>query len=177
MENFCWQREALDLFARHHLTGEPLPDDLFARMSAAKHFQSALAMLRQVEFALFDLELYRNYDPTQGGQIAETLQAVRDQIAVIQPPAWQRFAHSFSHIFAGGYAAGYYSYLWAQVLSADAFDLFEQNGIFDPATGQAFLRHILQAGGSKDAAELFHDFRGRPPQTEALLRHNGIGQE
>ncbi len=177
MENFCWQRAALDLFARHHLTGEPLPEALFARMSAAKHFQSALALLRQIEFALFDLELHRNYDPAQGRRIAETLQTVRDQIAIIQPPAWQRFAHSFSHIFAGGYAAGYYSYLWAQVLSADAFDLFEQHGIFDPATGQAFLRHILQAGGSKDAAELFQDFRGRPPQIDALLRHNGIGQD
>ena len=143
-------------------------------MSAARNFQSALAMLRQIEFALFDLELHRAYDPAQGGRIAETIQTIRDQVAVIHPPAWQRFAHGFSHIFAGGYAAGYYSYLWAQVLSADAFDLFEQNGIFDPATGQAFLRHILQAGGSKDVAELFHDFRGREPQTDALLRHNGI---
>ncbi|MEL6710344.1 MAG: M3 family metallopeptidase [Pseudomonadota bacterium] len=177
MENFCWQREALDLFARHHLTDEPLPDALFARMSAAKNFQSALAMLRQIEFALFDLELHRSYDPAQGGRIAETLQAVRDQVAVIQPPAWQRFAHGFSHIFAGGYAAGYYSYLWAQVLSADAFDLFEQNGIFDVTTGQAFMQHILQAGGSKDVAELFRDFRGRAPQIDALLRHNGIEQK
>ena len=176
MENFCWQREALDLFARHHLTGEPLPEALFVRMSAARNFQSALVMLRQIEFALFDLELHRTYDPEQGGRLAETLQSVRDQVAVIQPPAWQRFAHGFSHIFAGGYAAGYYSYLWAQVLSADAFDLFEQNGIFDSDTGQAFLRHILQAGGSKDAAVLFHDFRGRAPQVDALLRHNGIGQ-
>jgi oligopeptidase A len=176
MENYCWQREALDLFARHHLTGEPLPDALFARMTAARHFQSALAMLRQIEFALFDLELHRDYDPAQGGRVAETLQSVRNQVAVMQPPAWQRFAHGFSHIFAGGYAAGYYSYLWAQVLSADAFDLFEQRGIFDPATGQAFLQHILQAGGSKDIAELFYDFRGRAPQIDALLRHNGIGQ-
>ncbi len=174
MENYCWQREALDLFARHHLAGEPLPDTLFARMTAARHFQSALAMLRQIEFALFDLELHRHYDPAQGGRIAETLQSVRNQVAVIQPPVWQRFAHGFSHIFAGGYAAGYYSYLWAQVLSADAFDLFEQRGIFDPDTGQAFLQYILQAGGSKDIAELFYDFRGRAPQIDALLRHNGI---
>jgi oligopeptidase A len=175
MENFCWQRESLDLIARHYKTGEPLPEALFERMLAAKNFQSAMGMLRQIEFSLFDLQIHQAYDPATGGQITETLAAIREQVAVVQPPAWQRFPQSFLHIFAGGYAAGYYSYLWAQVLSADAFALFEEQGIFDPAVGQAFLRHILQAGGSKDAADLFMDFRGRAPTVDALLRHNGIG--
>ena len=175
MENFCWQREVLDLIARHHQTGEPLPQTLFERMLAAKNFQSALGLLRQIEFALFDLQIHQNYDPAAGGQIAATLASIRDQITVLQPPTWQRFAHSFSHIFAGGYAAGYYSYLWAQVLSADAFALFEERGIFDAATGQAFLRHILHQGGSQNVAALFKQFRGRAPKMDALLRHNGIG--
>ena len=175
MENFCWQRETLDMIASHHATGEPLPEALFERMLAAKNYQSAMGMLRQIEFALFDMQIHQAYDPAVGGQIPETLTAIREQVAVVQPPAWQRFPHSFAHIFAGGYAAGYYSYLWAQVLSADAFALFEEQGLFDPATGQAFLRHILQAGGSKDAAELFADFRGRAPSMDAVLRHTGIG--
>ena len=175
MENFCWQRETLDMIARHHTTGEPLPDDLFDRMIAAKNYQSAMGTLRQIEFALFDMHIHQAYEPAAGGRIAETLAAIREHIAVVKPPTWQRFPNSFGHIFAGGYAAGYYSYLWAHVLSADAFALFEEQGLFDPATGLAFLRHILQAGGSKDAAELFVDFRGRTPTVDALLRHTGIG--
>ena len=174
MENFCWQRETLDMIARHHATGEPLPETLFDRMLAAKNYQSAMGTLRQIEFALFDMQIHQKYEPSLGGRIPETLAAIREQVAVVKPPTWQRFPQSFGHIFAGGYAAGYYSYLWAHVLSADAFALFEEQGIFDPETGQAFLRHILQAGGSKDAAELFVDFRGRTPTVDALLRHTGI---
>jgi oligopeptidase A len=174
MENFCWEREALDLFAAHHETGERIPDDLYDRMIAAKNFQSGMMMVRQLEFALFDFLIHREYDPAQGGRIYETLDRVRAEVAVIQPPSWNRFAHAFSHIFAGGYAAGYYSYKWAEVLSADAFSLFEEQGIFDQATGQSFLRNILERGGSADAMELFVAFRGREPKVDALLRHTGI---
>ena len=175
MENFCWQRETLDMIARHHATGERLPEVLYERMLAAKNYQSAMGLLRQIEFSLFDLHIHQAYDPAIGGRVAETLATIRQQVAVVESPTWQRFPQSFGHIFAGGYAAGYYSYLWAQVLSADAFALFEERGIFDSVTGQAFLRCILQAGGSKDAAALFVDFRGRPPNVDALLRHTGIG--
>lgn len=174
MENFCWEREALDLFAAHVDTGEPIPDDLYERMIAAKNFQSAMMMVRQLEFSMFDFRIHREYDPAKGGRIYEILDEVRREVAVVQPPSWNRFAHAFSHIFAGGYAAGYYSYKWAEVLSADAFSLFEENGVFDQATGQSFLSNILEKGGSKDAMELFVAFRGREPQIDALLRHTGI---
>jgi oligopeptidase A len=174
MENFCWEREALDLFAAHFDTGERIPDDLYRRMLAAKNFQSGMTMVRQLEFALFDFRIHREYDPERGGRVYEILDEVRDEVAVFRPPAWSRFAHAFSHIFAGGYAAGYYSYKWAEVLSADAFSLFEENGVFDQATGQSFLHNILEQGGSKDAMELFVAFRGREPQIDALLRHSGI---
>ena len=174
MENYCWEREALDLFAAHVETGDRIPDDLYRRMLAAKNFQSGMMMVRQLEFALFDFRMHREYDPAQGGRIYGILDQVRDEVAVIRPPSWNRFAHAFSHIFAGGYAAGYYSYKWAEVLSADAFSLFEENGVFDQATGQAFLRNILERGGSRDAMELFVAFRGREPQIDALLRHSGI---
>ncbi len=174
MENFCWEREALDLFAAHFDTGERIPDDLYRRMLAAKNFQSGMTMVRQLEFALFDFRIHREYDPERGGRVYEILDQVRDEVAVFRPPAWSRFAHAFSHIFAGGYAAGYYSYKWAEVLSADAFSLFEENGVFDQATGQSFLHNILEQGGSKDAMELFVEFRGREPQIDALLRHAGI---
>ncbi len=126
MENFCWEREALDLFAAHYETGEPIPDELYERMLAAKNFQSGMMMVRQLEFSLFDFRIHREYDPAAGGRIYEILDEVRDEVAVLKPPAWNRFAHGFSHIFAGGYAAGYYSYKWAEVLSADAFSLFEE---------------------------------------------------
>ncbi|NKN31826.1 oligopeptidase A [Marichromatium bheemlicum] len=174
LENWCWERESLDLFARHWETDEPLPETLYQRMRAAKHFQSAMQMVRQLEFALFDFRIHLEYDPARGGRIQEILQAVRDQVAVIHPPAFHRFAHGFSHIFAGGYAAGYYSYKWAEVLSADAFSLFEERGVFDAATGRAFREHILERGGAEDAMTLFVRFRGREPDTEALLRQSGI---
>jgi oligopeptidase A len=174
MENFCWQREALDLFAAHYETGAGIPDELYQRMLAAKNFQSGMMMARQLEFSLFDFRIHLEFDPARGGQIYEILRQVRDEVAVIEPPAWTRFAHAFSHIFAGGYAAGYYSYKWAEVLSADAFALFEEKGVFDQVTGQSFLHNILEKGGSRDAMELFVAFRGREPQIDALLRHTGI---
>jgi oligopeptidase A len=174
MENFCWEREALDLFAAHYETGERIPEDLYRRMLASKNFQSGMMMVRQLEFAMFDFRIHREYEPQRGARVYEILDEVRREVAVIRPPAWNRFAHAFTHIFAGGYAAGYYSYKWAEVLSADAFSLFEENGVFDQATGQSFLHNILEQGGSKDAMELFVAFRGREPQIDALLRHSGI---
>jgi len=174
MENWCWQREALDLFARHYRTGEPLPQDLYERMQAARNFQSAMQMVRQLEFALFDFRLHREYDPARGARIYELLDEVREQVAVMRPPSFNRFPHSFSHIFAGGYAAGYYSYKWAEVLSADAFSAFEEAGVFDRATGRRFLETILEQGGSREPMELFVEFRGREPTIDALLRHSGL---
>ncbi|WP_295401497.1 oligopeptidase A [uncultured Thiocystis sp.] len=174
LENWCWERASLDLFAAHWETGEPLPEDLYGRMIAAKNFQSAMQMVRQLEFALFDFRVHLEYDPAQGGRIAEIVEQVREQVAVIRPPAFNRFAHGFSHIFAGGYAAGYYSYKWAEVLSADAFSLFEEKGVFDPETGRSFRENILEKGGSEDAMVLYVNFRGREPNTDALLRHSGI---
>ena len=174
MENWCWEREALDLIAGHYETGEPIPDELYKKMKAAKNFQSGMMMVRQLEFSLFDFRIHLEYDPKQGGRIYDILNDVRQKVAVIQPPAWNRFAHGFSHIFAGGYAAGYYSYKWAEVLSADAFSLFEEMGIFNPEAGERFLHNILEKGGSQDAMELFVAFRGREPQIDALLRHSGI---
>ena len=174
MENWCWERDALQLISGHYQTGEPIPDPLYQKMTAAKNFQSAMQMVRQLEFSLFDFRIHQEYDPKLGGRIYQILNQVREQVAVIQPPSFNRFAHSFSHIFAGGYAAGYYSYKWAEVLSADAFSLFEQNGIFDPLSGEAFLQNILEQGGARDAMELFVAFRGREPEIDALLRHSGI---
>jgi len=174
MENWCWEKDALALMSGHYQSGEPLPDDLLDKMLAAKNFQAGMLMVRQLEFSLFDFRIHRDYDPNKGGRIYETLNQVREQVAVIQPPAFNRFAHGFSHIFAGGYAAGYYSYKWAEVLSSDAFSLFEEKGIFDPETGHAFLTQILEKGGSEDAMDLFVKFRGRKPTIDALLRHNGI---
>jgi oligopeptidase A len=174
MENWCWEREALDLIAGHYQTGAKLPDDLYQRMQAARNFQSAMQMVRQLEFALFDFRLHREYDPQQGGRIQDLLEDVRQQVAVVIPPDFNRFAHAFSHIFAGGYAAGYYSYKWAEVLSADAFSKFEENGVFDRSTGEQFLHCILEVGGSRDAMTNFKAFRGREPRIEPLLRHSGI---
>jgi oligopeptidase A len=174
MENFGWQRETLDLFARHWQTGEPLPQPLFAKMLAARHFHAGLFLVRQLEFALFDFRLHLEYDPARGPRTLELLEEVRREVAVIQPPSWHRFPHSFTHIFAGGYAAGYYSYLWAEVLSADAFAAFEEAGLFDHATGQRYRREILAVGGSRPALESFVAFRGREPEPEALLRSYGL---
>ncbi|MFZ2405662.1 MAG: oligopeptidase A [Methylobacter sp.] len=174
MENWCWEQEALALMSGHYQTGEKLPDALFDKMIAAKNFQAGMIMVRQLEFSLFDFRIHRDYDPEKGGRIYETLEQVREQVAVVRPPKFNRFAHSFSHIFAGGYAAGYYSYKWAEVLSSDAFSLFEEKGIFDQETGKAFLTNILEKGGSQDAMELFINFRGRKPTIDALLKHTGI---
>ncbi len=175
MENWCWEREALDLISGHYETGEPLPQDLFDKMIAARNFQSAMMMVRQLEFSLFDFRLHLEFNPADSSnQVDKILSEVRDQVAVVKAPAFNRFAHSFSHIFAGGYAAGYYSYKWAEVLSADAFSKFEENGIFDRQTGIEFLQAILEKGGSKEPMELFVDFRGREPEIDALLRHSGI---
>ncbi len=174
MENFGWQREALDLFARHWQTGEKLPDELFARMQAARHFHAGLFLVRQLEFGLFDFRIHREFDPATGARAMDILREVRDEVAVIQPPEWQRFPHAFTHIFSGGYGAGYYSYLWAEVLSADAFDKFEETGVFDRATGEAYRKAILAVGGSRPALESFIEFRGRQPQPEALLRSYGL---
>ncbi len=174
MENWCWERESLTLISGHYKTGEPLPEDMFTKMLAAKNFQSGMQMVRQLEFALFDFRLHMEYNPQQGARIYELLDEVRTQVAVIRTPSFNRFPHSFSHIFAGGYAAGYYSYKWAEVLSSDAFSMFEENGIFDRITGMRFLAAILEQGGSREPMELFVEFRGREPQIDALLRHSGI---
>ncbi|MBN4049984.1 M3 family metallopeptidase, partial [Nitrospira defluvii] len=174
MENWCWQKEALDLFARHYQTGEKLPDEVFQRMLAAKNFQSAMQMVRQLEFSLFDFRIHMEFDPEKGGRIFEILSEVRQQVSVVSPPAYNRFPHSFSHIFAGGYSAGYYSYKWAEVLSADAFSLFEERGIFDRETGVRFMTMVLEQGGSKEPMEMFVNFRGREPEIDALLRHSGL---
>ena len=179
MENFGWNREALDLFARHVDTGERLPDELFQRMLAARHFHAGLFLVRQLEFALFDFLLHLEYDPAQGARTLAVLEDVRKQVAVLHPPAWQRFAHGFSHIFAGGYAAGYYSYLWAELLSADAFGKFEEHAgesgsVIDRATGDRFRREFLAVGASRPALESFVAFRGRKPEPDALLRSHGL---
>ena len=174
LENWCWESEALAFISSHHETGEPLPADLLEKMLTARNFQAAMQMLRQLEFALFDFRLHQEFDPANPGQIPALLNEVRSQVAVLSPPAFNRFQHSFTHIFAGGYGAGYYSYKWAEVLSADAFSRFEEEGIFNQATGQSFLKHILEKGGSKEPMELFRAFRGREPKVDALLRHSGI---
>lgn len=173
MENWCWEPEGLALMSGHYETGEPLPQALLDNMLAAKHFQAGMMMVRQLEFSLFDFQLHQQYQPGQTN-VQQVLDRVRDQVAVIRPPEENRFQHSFSHIFAGGYAAGYYSYKWAEVLSADAFARFEEEGIFSAEAGADFRRHILEKGGSEEPMNLFVAFRGREPSVEALLRHNGI---
>jgi len=174
MENFCWEWDVLRGMTRHVDTGSPIPRSLFDKMLAAKNFQSGLAMLRQIEFAVFDMRLHSDFDPASGRSALDLLEEVRSQVAVLRPPAYNRFPNSFSHIFAGGYAAGYYSYKWAEVLSADAYSLFEEKGVLDPAAGARFRDEILAVGGSRPAAESFRAFRGREPNVEALLRHSGM---
>ncbi|HEX5092856.1 MAG TPA: M3 family metallopeptidase [Burkholderiales bacterium] len=174
MENFCWEWDVLRHMTRHVDTGEPLPRALYERMLAAKNFQSGLATLRQIEFSVFDMRLHNDADAAARG-VLELLREVRAQVAVIVPPEWNRFPNSFSHIFGGGYAAGYYSYKWAEVLSADAYAAFEEAPqILDARTGARFRDEILAVGGSRPAAESFRAFRGREPSVEALLRHNGM---
>jgi len=172
LENWAWEKEALDLFAQHYQTGEQLSEELFNKMQAAKNFQTGLFMLRQVEFALFDFRLHCEFNNQTN--IQQLLNEVREQVAVIIPPDFNRFQHSFGHIFSGGYAAGYYSYKWAKVLSADAFSLFEEKGIFDRETGLKFREHILAKGGSQSPMILFKNFRGREPKIDALLKHCGM---
>ena len=176
MENFCWEWEVLRHMTAHVETGQPLPHALFEKMVAAKNFQSGLQTLRQIEFALFDMLLHAEHDPSQ--DFMPLLQAVRDEVAVVQAPAFNRTAHTFSHIFAGGYAAGYYSYKWAEVLSADAYAAFEEtlhsDGSHDIDTGRRYRQAILEAGGSRTALESFKAFRGREPTLDALLRHQGM---
>jgi oligopeptidase A len=174
MENWCWEREALDLFSGHFESAEKIPEALYQRMRQARNFQSAMQMIRQLEFAIFDLRIHRDYNQESGARIHDTLNAVRKQVAVIEVPAFNRFENGFTHIFGGGYAAGYYSYKWAEVLSADAFSAFEENGIFCRDTGNKFLECILEQGGSRDPMELFREFRGREPSIDALLRHSGL---
>ncbi|WP_416396623.1 M3 family metallopeptidase [Allohahella sp. A8] len=172
MENWCWEPEALELISGHYETGEPLPVDLLDKMLAAKHFNSGMMMVRQIEFSLFDFRLHQDYET--GFDVQKLLDEVRSKVAVVKVPAYNRFQHSFSHVFAGGYAAGYYSYKWAEVLAADAFDLFTEKGIFDAETGQGFLENILSKGGSEEALTLFKRFRGREPSVEALLKQSGL---
>ncbi|WP_415904798.1 oligopeptidase A [Neptuniibacter sp. QD48_55] len=173
LENWCYEPEALALISGHYQTGETLPQELLDKMLAARNFQSGMMMVRQLEFSLFDFLLHRDYQPGET-VVQEVLNKVRSQVAVITPPAFNRFQHSFSHIFAGGYSAGYYSYKWAEVLSADAFSRFEEDGIFNTDTGADFRKNILEMGGSREPMELFVEFRGREPQVDALLRHSGI---
>lgn len=170
LENWCWETEALAFISRHYQSGDPLPADMLERMLSARNYQSAMQMVRQLEFSLFDMRIHMAPDV----DIQQTLNQVREQVAVVNPPSYNRFQHSFGHIFAGGYAAGYYSYKWAEVLSADAFARFEEEGIFNPQVGQDFLHAILERGGSDDAMALFTEFRGREPDIQALLRHSGI---
>ena len=173
MENFAWEKDTLIGLSGHVETGEPLPEPLFDRLLAARQFQAGLALLRQIEFATFDLLLHRDYDPAQGARVLQTLEQVRAAVAVVHPPEWNRFAHAFSHIFAGGYAAGYYSYLWAELLSADAFEIFSHADL--PGGGAtAFRREILAAGASRSAADNFRAFAGRAPEVDALLRSRGL---
>ncbi|NAW34243.1 oligopeptidase A [Halomonas alimentaria] len=174
MENYCWEREGLDLIAGHVDSGEPLPAELLEKLQAARNFQSAMGMVRQLEFSLFDLRLHHELAAPSAAEIQALLDAVRDAISVVPRADFNRFQNGFGHIFAGGYAAGYYSYKWAEVLSADAWSAFEEAGIFDPETGHRFRTEILERGGSRDAAELFQAFRGRAPSVEPLLRHSGI---
>jgi oligopeptidase A len=175
MENWCWEPEGLALISGHYESGEPLPQDLLDKMLAAKNFQSGLMMVRQLEFSLFDFELHASHG--DGRSVLEVLEGIRDEVSVLRPPAYNRFPNSFAHIFAGGYAAGYYSYKWAEVLSADAFSRFEEEGVFNGATGRAFREAILARGGSQEPMQLFVDFRGREPRIDALLRHLGLSQE
>ena len=174
MENWCWQKEGLELITSHVDTGEVLPEKLYKKLLKAKNFQSAMQMLRQLEFAIFDFRLHMEFENESFENIQTLLDEVRQKVSVIIPPAINQFQHGFSHIFAGGYAAGYYSYKWAEVLSADAFSKFEERGIFDRDTGKEFLQCILETGGSERAVDLFSRFRGREPNIEALLKHSGL---
>ena len=174
MENFCWEWDVVRHMTEHVETKAQLPRVLFDKMIAAKNFQAGMQTLRQIEFSLFDMRLHGEFDPNGKATTLDLIEAVRDEVAVVRPPKWNRFPNGFSHIFAGGYAAGYYSYKWAEVLSADAYSMFEENGVLCAETGQRFWHEILAKGGSRPALESFVAFRGRAPDIEALLRHNGM---
>lgn len=174
LENWCWEKSVIPLISGHYESGEALPEKLLNNLLAAKNFQSAMQMLRQVEFALFDFRLHRSYQQDTPVAVQVVLDQVREQVAVVMPPSFNRFQNGFSHIFAGGYAAGYYSYKWAEVLSSDAFSRFEEEGVFNAETGHSFLKEVLQRGGSEDAMTLFKAFRGREPKIDALLKHSAI---
>jgi oligopeptidase A len=174
MENFAWSYEVLERCSAHADTGEPLPEDLFQRLEESRHTGAALAMMRQIELALFDMRLHAEYDPAAPGAVLSVLDQVRDEVSLVRHPAYNRLPQAFSHIFAGGYAAGYYSYKWAEVLAADAFAAFQENGIFDAGTAARFRREILEIGGSRDFMQAYVDFRGRKPTIDALLRQSGI---
>ncbi len=177
MENFCWEWNIVQAMTAHVDTQAPLPRELFDKMLAARNFQSGMQTLRQVEFALFDMRLHSEWGSASAGSVRQLLDEVRKEVAVVVPPEFNRFQNSFSHIFAGGYAAGYYSYKWAEVLSADCYAAFEEEGVFNPVTGRRFLDEILSVGGSRPAIDSFRAFRGREPRLDALLRHNGMVPE
>ncbi len=174
LENWCWEKEAIPYFSAHYESGEPLPENLLDSMLAARNFHSAMQLVRQIEFSLFDMKIHADLGIDSADKIHDALEQIRQEVAVVKPPEFNRFENSFGHIFAGGYAAGYFSYKWAEVLSADAFSRFEEEGIFNPQTGLSFKQEILEQGGSAPAMELFESFRGRKPSVEALLRHSGI---
>ncbi|MDP2247664.1 MAG: M3 family metallopeptidase, partial [Nitrosomonadales bacterium] len=174
MENFCWEWDVLRHMTSHIETGENLPRKLFDKMVAAKNFQAGMQTVRQIEFSLFDMRLHGDFDPNGSKTALDLIEEVRDEVAVVRPPKWNRFPNNFSHIFAGGYSAGYYSYKWAEVLSADAYSMFEEHGVLSEETGRRFWTEILAMGGSRSALESFIAFRGREPSIDALLRHNGM---
>ncbi len=174
MENFCWEWEVLRNMTAHVDTGEQLPRTLFDKMVAAKNFQAGMQTVRQIEFALFDIRLHSEFDPQGVSTALDLIESVRDEVAVVRPPKWNRFPHNFTHVFSGGYAAGYYSYKWAEVLSADVYSMFEEDGVLSRETGQRYWQEILAKGGSRSAMESFAAFRGREPSIDALLRHSGM---
>jgi oligopeptidase A len=174
LENFTWRPEVLGNIASHYQTGAALPPEKIDKLNRSRTFLAGLAMVRQLELALFDFRLHQEYSPAHGSRVDEILAEVRHEVAVIEPPPFNRFAHSFGHVFGGGYAAGYYSYKWAEVLAADAFAAFEESGVFDRSTAERFRQAILATGGSRDALDAFVEFRGRPPTLDALLRQAGI---
>tara|TARA_R110001592_G_scaffold177076_2_gene417298 strand:- start:110268 stop:112304 length:2037 start_codon:yes stop_codon:yes gene_type:complete len=174
LENWCWQEESLAMMSQHYETGESLPKEMLDKMLEAKHFQSGMMMMRQIEFSLFDFLLHRDFSETENNDVLALMDYVRNKVSVIKPPEYTRFSHSFSHIFSGGYAAGYYSYKWAEVLAADAFSRFEEEGIFNTQTGLDYKEQILQKGGSLEAMDMFVNFRGRKPSVDPLLKQAGM---
>jgi oligopeptidase A len=174
MENYAWNPDVLQRMTRHVESGLPLPLDKQVQLIATRSFHAGLHTMRQLEFALFDFRMHAEYDSTRGARVLDVLSEVRREVAVVPVPEWNRFAHSFGHVFAGGYAAGYYSYKWAEVLAADAFAAFEENGVFDTRTAHRFLDSILARGGSRDPLDAFVEFRGRKPDIGPLLKQHGI---